>query len=290
MNIIWLGFQQTLALEIGNELAQQFVSSLFEQSRGDIKIAGKKYFDIGISWAPVIMHWRNWIVRKALSPPVIVMRDAKPLTVVPIACSWPQVWLNRKSCGIPDEISRNFETIMDPLVSSYLEQHHLDHPFTFVDSGCWGTIVKELHSHLGLKFQPLFFFSHNPWIPGFLNELGIENKYGEILNDSFECCFPNAVIRPSSFSKEKSGLIVPNLKETDYLSEVLGKMVLDGVRIGAASFDDKVQSAADSVQNIIELSQKAECGEFTGILSSNSPTWSEGDKFLSEWPKELCWT
>ena len=290
MNKIWLGLQQTLASEIGCELSQKFVGSLLEQSHGDIEIAGKKYFDIGISWAPVIIRWRDWIVKKAINPPVIVMRDAKPLTAVPIACSWPQVWLNRKSCGIPDEISGDSDAKMNPLVDLYLKQCHLDHPFTFVDSGCWGTIVKELHGHLGLKLQPLFFFSHNPSIPGFLNELGIEDKYGEILNDSFECCFPNTLIRPMSFIKKRGGLIIPKLYKTDYLSVLLGEMVLDGVRTGTALLGKKYPSAIDSVEEIIVMSQKAREGEFTGVLSDNSPTWSEGNKFLLEWPKELCWT
>ena len=64
MKKVWSDFQHTLAAEIGVELSRKFVASLFRQSHGDIKIAGKKYFDIGVSWAPVIIHWKNWIVKQ----------------------------------------------------------------------------------------------------------------------------------------------------------------------------------------------------------------------------------
>ena len=289
MKKIWQSFQNTLSLELGESLAEQFTTPLFKETNGSIELASKKYFDIGITWAPVIAHWRNWIIKNTIGPPVLVMRDAKPLTVVPISSSWAKVWLNRKSCGIPDEISGSYETHLDPLVCAYLKQHHLDSHFTFVDSGCWGTIVKELHA-LGLNFKPLFFFSHNPNIPGFLNEMGVEEKHGEILNDSFECCFPNMVIRPSSFLQNEGRQIVPVLKNTDELSVILGRMALEGVRIGALSLSGDLPSALDAIEGIIDLSERAKRGEFTGILPKNSPTWSEGKKFLALWPEELCWT
>lgn len=289
MNRLWTEFQHTLSLELGPELTSKFVAPLFSETKGSVEQASRKYFDIGIIWAAIITHWRNWVAKNAIGPPVLVMRDAKPLTVAPLSSSWARVWLNRKSCGIQDQISGDFEEVLDPLVCDYLKQHRLHEYFTFVDSGCWGTIVKELHS-LGLKFKPLFFFSHNPNIPGFLNELGVEEKCGEVLNDSFECCFPNMVIRPSSFTKDATGRIVPSLKNTDELSVILGRMAMEGVRIGTLSLNGDCPPVADAVQSIIMLSEKARKGEFTGILPENSPTWPEGQKFLSEWPEKLCWT
>ncbi len=292
----WLDLQRTFALEIGEELSQQFVDSLFSGCKGRPRTADSIYFSIGLAWSALIVHWRNWILKKSLfKPPVLIMRDAKPLTVAPISDSWPRVWLNRKICGIQDEISGDKESKIHPLLQEYLKQHSLKAPFTFVDSGCWGTVVKELHECIGIKFQPLFFFSHNPYIPGFLNELGVNPKYGEILNDSLECCFPNITTRPSSLIRMDRGEIVPELQKTDFLSVLLGKSALNGVYRGTGNegkifLNEFTMSPMDAVEHLIKLSDKAKGGEFTGILPYNSPTWSEGKRFLSDWPKELCWT
>jgi len=285
----WVNLQNTFSPEIGKDLAEMFVRSLFNQSKGDIRRAMAIYFQIGIAWSALIVHWRNWILKKSsVKPPVLVMRDAKPLAALPISNSWPRVWLNRRVCGIKDEMSGNGDTKVHPFLERYLKQHSLDTPFTFVDSGCWGTIVRELHECLGMRFQPLFLFSHNPSIPGFLNELGIDAGHGEILNDSFECCFPNVVNRPSSLVEANGSGIIPKLEKTDFFSILLGKSVLSGVRMGAKIGD--LTSPTKAAQHLLRLSDRAKSGEFTGILPQNAPTWSEGKNFLAQWPRELSWT
>lgn len=289
MENLWSNFQQTLALEIGKDLAEEFVNPLLRESNGDIAEAIKLYHKVGNDWASVIIHWRNWIKSKAIGQPVLVMRDAKPLSVVPIANSWPKVWLNRNCCGIPDELSGESEVEIDQLVEEYMQQQQLNKYFTFVDSGCWGTIVKELHCLMGMNFQPLFFFSHNPSIPGFLNELGFGGKDGEILNDSFECCFPNTVMRPSHFVRERD-YIAPQLQATDNFSVSLGEAALNGIKIGVENMNGSSKSAKKSVEHLLVLAAQAKNGKFTGILPRNSPTWSRGSSFLSDWPRELCWT
>jgi hypothetical protein len=240
-------------------------------------------------WAPLIISWRDWIAKRASGIPVLVMRDAKPLSVVPVADVWPKVWLNRSCCGIPDELSGESLVEIDPLVEDYLRQNQLNQHFTFVDSGCWGTIVMELHCRMDMSFQPLFFFSHNPSIPGFLNELGFGGEEGEILNDSLECCFPNMVMRPSHFIR-MGGQIVPHLQKMDDLSITFYNAALEGVRSGALSLNGNRKSPIEVIECLLDLSRQARGGEFTGILPNHSPTWSKGKKFLADWPPHLRWT
>ena len=288
MNRLWFEFERTLASEIGTNLARLFVGSLFRSSKGDIAVATDLYHKIGVAWAPVVVGWRDWVIERARhDPPILIMRDAKPLTAAPTSDMWPRVWLNRQNCGVVDEISGD-ETSKHPLLGEYLEQHGLDQPFTFVDSGCWGTIVRDLHLQSGLVFQPLFFFSHNRAIPGFLNDLGVDEKNGEILNDSMECCFPNFTVRPASLIRGSKGLILPELFESDVLSVKLGRTALSGVSDGTAR--RQLIDPVEAVERLLELSAIARGGIFTGILPHSSPTWSRGDQFLRDWPRELSWS
>lgn len=105
MQKIWLDFRNALEPEIGSELADFFVTSLIRESNGSIERAEKLYFEVGKTWAPVLLHWRDWLIRRALYRPVLIMRDAKPLSALPISEMWQWAWLNRENCGIQDELS-----------------------------------------------------------------------------------------------------------------------------------------------------------------------------------------
>lgn len=279
----WALFKNSLAHEIGEPLAVQFVESLIRKSEGNILRAERLYYEVGRLWAPLLVHWRNWIVARARHPPVLIMRDAKPLTSLPISKEWSAAWLNRENCGIPDEIAGSVSR-RDSLLEEYLRGHRLMEPFTFVDTGCWGSIVKEFHEVLGLRFQPLFFFSHNPHIPGFLNECGVPEGIGELLNDSLECCFPNTVTRPHAFQKSND-VIVPCTSVMDPVSVTLGCAVMRGVE-NAFLTEETIPVI---IERLVRLSEKAQRGAWTGILPHHSPTWSRGASFLADWPPRLSW-
>lgn len=288
MNYAWHDLEMNLANEIGVDLADRFVQSLIRESSGDIDVATRLYSEVGMAWSAILVAWRDWIIARAKhQQPMLVMRDAKPLAVIGISEKWPRIWLNRENCGIEDEISGS-ATSASPLLSAYLSQNGLNKPFTFVDTGCWGTIVKDLHLRLGMRFQPLYFFSHNPAIPGFLNEIGVDEKIGEVLNDSLECCFPNLTARPGNFIKTGDGTIAPELVSTDPLSRRFGRSALAGVRVGSRNITSVDPLGA--VERLIELSEKAWDGSFTGMLPWSSPTWSHGEGFLMTWPSDLVWT
>lgn len=280
----WKEYQNFLDKEIGEKASDSFVKSLYDQSAGSEDVSSKFFYELGKTWGPSINNWAAWVNNRAVSHKIaLILRDAKPLEIIPVAKNWIRLYLNRENVGVSDELSGD-NTEMHPLLMKYLEQNDCSKYFTFVDSGCYGSIVLELYK-LGLKLQPLFFFSKNPAIPGYLNELGINERNGTILNDSLECAFPNVFNRPDSFI-EKNGVVEVVLSKADDLSVKFGQSALKGV---ADSYLYSVMSPEQEVEKILLLSDKAKQGFFTGILPEESPEWSKKNSFLAAWPKELNW-
>lgn len=288
MKTTWKEFLKTMQKELGTDTAEIFVESLMAASNESEKTASNFFYELGKTWAPVIASWASWIEKNAKHESIaLILRDAKPLQEIPKTSAWKKLYLNRENCGIPDELSGDAPTSYHPLLKHYLKENSCDKNFTFVDSGCYGTIVLELHQ-LGIQFQPLFFFSKNPHIHGFLNALGFSEAEGEILNDSLECAFPNIYSRPSKIIKDEDGIISVPLLHADRLSVIFGRNALDGVR-------DEIQSngvhsdGKRHVEYLLSLSEKARNGKFTGILGASSPEWSGKKDFLGRWPKNLSW-
>ena len=284
MDSSWHEYRLTLVKELGDELASEFVASLYSQSLGSVEVANQFFYELGARWAPLLYAWSGWVGKNSQDTIAIILRDAKPLGVLPATKSWKRLYLNRLTCGVPDELSGDVADKQHPLLRQYLRQHGCSRHFTFVDTGCYGTVVLELH-RLGMNFQPLFFFSKNPSIRGFLNEAGISMADAEILNDSLECGFPHTCARPSELVK-KEGSIEVVLRPTDALSVKFGEAAMLGV--SEARISSPV-SAREAAQYLLALSQVTQRGEFTGILSHTSPEWSKKKEFLANWPKHLCW-
>ncbi|KND51982.1 MAG: hypothetical protein ABA06_01830 [Parcubacteria bacterium C7867-001] len=285
MNKAWEEYRQTLTQELGDELAHEFADSLYRQSRGNPARATRFFYELGMQWAPLMQHWGSWIEQNANGTVALIMRDAKPLGVLPRAKHWKHLYLNRLVCGISDELSGDSTAQKHPLLERYLKQQGCAEEFTFVDSGCYGTIVLELH-RIGVKFKPLFFFSKNPSIPGFLNELGVSLKDGELLNDSLECGFPHLHARPLTLAK-RFGKVQAVLQNSDALSVRFGKAAMRGVQ---EARDARTVSPEQAAESLLRLSERARCGAFTGILGHTSPEWTKKSEFLESWPKELSWT
>ena len=287
MNRDWLNFSETLAKELGSDIAEHFVKDLYVVSRGDVSRAEHFFYHLGQAWAPLIHSWSEWVEKNAKHKSIaLVLRDAKPLEVLPISKDWKKIYINRTICGIPDEISNDMVVTMDPMLEEYLKENDCYDEFTFVDSGCYGSIVLELHKTLGMKFQPLFFFSKNPNIPGFLNSIGISEYEGTIINDSLECTFPNVFKRPKEIFRPRLNGQKPKilLEKTDELSNLFGSAALRGVR--EFEYVNNL-SAKQAAEQILFLSQKAKEGSFTGILATETSQWTGKDEFLRNWPEEL---
>lgn len=194
----------------------------------------------------------KWVEQNAQGTIVIILRGAEPLTVLSSTKNWQHLYLNRLLCGIADELSGDNRSRQHPLLKRYLTECGCSEKFTYVDSGCYGTVVLKLHN-LGITFKPLFLFSKNSSIPGFLNGCGISEGDGTILNDSFECGFPHMFARPSELV-EANGKVKVVLCLSDLLSVRFAKAAMRGIR------DARVKpnvSGQEVAQTLLLLSQKA---------------------------------
>ena len=116
------------------------------ESNGSIEEASTFFYELGKVWAPLMKLWGYWIQEKTTGNDIaLILRDAKPLEVLSLTKDWKKLYLNRKNCGIPDELSGDDGSDPHPLLKRYLREQGCTDYFTFVDSGCYGTIVLELH-------------------------------------------------------------------------------------------------------------------------------------------------
>ena len=139
----------------------------------------------------------------------------------------------------------------------------------------------------------MFFYSHNSHIPGYINGVlascGIEEKFGEVLNDSIECVFPQPHVRPVDVIQVNGSWQV-QLETSGYLSQEWGQAALSGVQSAAiaAQSGQPIESGQSALFKLKALSLKAKkTGQWTGVLSTNTPTWSKGQEFLNAWPEDL---
>jgi len=115
-------FTKNLSLEIGQDLAQSYSYDLFQACNNDLEQAIEIQKSIGQLWTPILIHWSKWIKKNALHEPFLIMRDAKPLTVLPETKEHNQLFLNRENCGISDELANINQSHVSPLVMEYINQ------------------------------------------------------------------------------------------------------------------------------------------------------------------------
>ncbi|MFH2062631.1 MAG: hypothetical protein ABIJ46_00545 [bacterium] len=286
MNEPWTGYRRTLNGEMGPELAEEFVGRLHDAAGGDPTRATNFFFGLGQLWSPLVQAWSRWVETNSTARVAVVLRDAKPLLARPTPSEWLRLHLNRLLCGVPDELSAHAGHAGHPLLAEYLDQRiGPDGEFTFADSGCYGTVLLQLHRQ-GIRPQPLFFFSKNPHVRGLLNEAGLSPEEGELLNDSLECGFPHVCGRPSELVRGPDETIRVRPTSTDPLSVRFGEAALAGVRQAPPSALPVREAAAA----LLSAAERARRGEFTGLLGRTSPEWSGKENFLASWPTELHWT
>lgn len=305
-------FESIFARELTPELARIYVSSLLEKlggsnqsletlvSKGKIlhEFVGEKLY------GPLIIGYVNWVEKNCkeidhTGPVFFALRDAAPLQVAATVL-WENkdiypvdVYANRPMLNIEDEIDPQWANANGNVVK-YLGMLGLAQmkQVVWADTGAWGTVVKALKVGMlnNADFYPLFLYSHNPYIPGYLNgllaECGIEDKFGEVLNDSVECVFPQPHIRPLDVIKVNGNWQVP-LEISSYLSKQWGNAALLGVQ-KAAENAMWAPSEYAAIINLKALSDEAKnTGKWTGVLPVNTPTWSKGNEFLANWSENL---
>lgn len=196
------------------------------------------------------------------------------------------------------------------LATEYLKQiftSNKNKKYTLVDSGCYGTIIKKIMENeelqkLGFQFKTLFFYSHNPFISSYLENkqenAGLDDDLMNTLNDSLESAFLNFELRPTKFIKDpKTGRVKPLVLEETSTVANLGRIALNSLfeEIGnllQLSPEEKVllqkpglatdvifnkmknmkttEMGTEGLKSLKALRDRANGGEFTGILPRNS--------------------
>ena len=200
-------FTQIFAKELTPQLADTYVASLIEKlgdpNQGLEEIVHKGellHQHVGENiYGPLIAGYIQWVEDKCgeaghTGPVFFALRDAAPLetaakvlwngkAIYPVG-----VYANRPMLMIEDEIAPEWASANGKVVQ-YLGMLGLAgmEKVVWSDTGAWGTVVKALKVGLlnNADFLPLFWYSHNPHISGYINSLlpecGIDEKFGEVL-------------------------------------------------------------------------------------------------------------
>jgi len=312
-----LQLHEIFSKELTPELSKEYLISLVEKLDGDhqswISFVSKGealHQSIGENiYGPLIVGYCNWIQKNceqlnyANGNVFFALRDAAPLLAA-ASILWKEnglnpvgIYANRPILGIEDEFTPDEKSESYQMGLQYLEKHGVKKNGTilWVDSGAWGTVVKVMKQTLlqEAKFYPFFWYSHNPNIPGYLNELmkeaDVSEKTLEKINDSLECMFPQPLLRPTKIESVENGPEII-LQPSTILAVTWGNAAIKGVTTAAQNLNGIVTHEQEiaHLQLLAKLSHHAQkTGEWTGVLPINTPTWSKGNEFLAEWPKNL---
>ena len=158
-----------------------------------------------------------------------------------------------------------------------------------IEPGAWGSAANALKTVMpNQKFELWFMFSHMPeYIYGFLNDKakGISDKYFELINDTAEAV-PKPYVRPETLIV-KENIVVADL-EGKIIDSPFMKVWSWAVNQGA--YDYGIHFARgervdikEHVNRIIELSKLSEKGVWTGVLPTNTLTWTKGEEWRANW-------
>lgn len=307
-------YQAVLSKELTPDLAALYVGSLLNlltsESFGQelVKAGQEWHYQVGKElYGPLINGYCKWLESKCIElghtgGVYFALRDAAPL-MESAKVLWKQseihpvgIYANRPLLGIEDEISPEISHV-DGNMQKYLKGKALTNKEIVVwsDTGAWGTVIKVLKQGVlsNHKMYPFFWYSHNPNIPGYLNELlnkiGADAAIGEVLNDSLECVFPQQHLRPVELVQINDGWDV-KLENSGDLSAIWGQAALSGVKDSAINLITGKEPFQEikALKKLIEAHENAkENNVVTGVLPSNTPTWSKGSDFLLTWSASL---
>lgn len=206
---------------------------------------------------------------------------------------------NRKLWGIEDEQDpeNHVLSVIDPLVQKLLSQMGFlsDQQKSFIEVGCWGSMVDQLNQAMQQGNMPTeeysvyFLYTHLPSnIYGFINIYGddVPESVLETIADTWEA-FPKFFKRPTKLV-EDAGIVKASLEgklvESPFLS-TWTLAALQGVVDAATDFVIQKQTInpRDEILRFWELSNRAQLGEFTGVLPGHTETWSEGEVWKASW-------
>jgi len=301
-------FEKVLANELTPGLAGLYVQGLVNTLGKErmIEKGEEWHFEIGKNlYGPLAVGFCQWVEEYCQGirhggAVHFALRDAAPLQesanvqwdgkmIYPVG-----IYVNRPLLGIEDEIAPQ-EASVDGNMRVYLGALGLlsSSNVVWADTGAWGTVIKVLKQGLlkDVNLHPLFWFSHNPGIPGYINHLlkeaALNPCLGEVINDSLECVFPQQYQRPLEVVQDKVGWRV-NLEHNNPIAVTWGRAALAGVKAAARELSGITRAQEIvAINKLAEAHEGAKTGGCTGVLPQNTPTWSKGEQFLAEWPKGL---
>lgn len=299
--------------ELTVDLAHTYITSLVEkiggmtQNPAEFIEKGKAlHYTVGKEiYGPLVAGYCQWLSQECQKlgysgDVFFALRDAAPLETAALI-SWPHkglnpvgIYANRPLLGVDDEIAP--ETSMaNGNVLAYFEKKgvHAADKVIWADTGAWGTVIKVLKTTFlkDKELYPFFWYSHNPYIPGYVNTLlsmaGLDDKFGEILNDSMECMFPQKYLRPLQIIEDSTGVV---LIPSNYLAILWGQAALEGAKAGAVGWQGGISQneQINELYKLYALSEESkQTGHWTGVLPTNTPTWSQGKEFLTQFSPGL---
>ena len=200
---------------------------------------------------------------------------------------------NRWFMGQEDETDDHRKPLpfSHPLMKAFYEQMGFGSGKTvkIVEPGAWGSAANALRTVMpDQNFELYFLYSHMPeYIYGFLNEnaSGVNEKIFEMISDTAEAV-PKPYLRPESLTFSDN-IVVADL-EGKIIDSPFMKVWSWAVNQGA--YDAGIDFARgqrinvrDHVLNIAELSDFSRKGQWTGVLPSNTLTWTEGENWRKKW-------
>lgn len=224
-----------------------------------------------------------------------LQQDAYPVDIEDIV----NPVFNRKLWGIEDEQDPESEVLFvtHPLVQKLLSQMGFfsDQPKSFIEVGCWGSMIDQLNEAMRQgqmpreEFSVHFLYTHLPNnIYGFTNIIGasIPENVLETIADTWEA-FPKFFKRPTKLVEE-NGIVKASLEGKlidSPLLPVWSQAALQGVVDAASDFvtQGQIINPYDEIIRLWKLSTEAQAGEFTGVLPGHTETWSEGEVWKASW-------
>ena len=264
----------------------------------------------------------SWARRESIQNVFFLARDCLPLFSVAKALA-PRSFssrmkileLNRDMLSIPDEIARAVlkkqergkrleQQVARAAVYAILSNLFRRHKSACVDTGCYGSIVREIYRNLREEKRPLFFFynSVNPHIWGFLNHvIHFRNIEGEAVpfdlvwtvGDSIEA-IPKPYQDAALMFSSKAETIVGR---QSYQVMCRPKSWAFGLSAFTAYFSFFQHAkmldigSIDPLQEIDRLylsmkKQKAGITKAPVFLPTHMPDWSQASKFLAEFGQD----
>ncbi|MFH1426437.1 MAG: hypothetical protein ABIG66_03295 [Candidatus Kerfeldbacteria bacterium] len=251
-----------------------------------------------------------WTTIEPDQVPVFQLRDAGPayymmkLGAAPFGRGGSRVPVSRRMLGVQDKWTGEYRwAVKQDAARAYLvQQNMLDARAVLIDTGAYGSVIKRLCEAFDHQAQARFLFSYNPWIPGWLNVIGVPNGFGEVIMDSLEFCTPKTYKAVSSLEMADPQSRIWQIRErttsriSRYLYEANGYGLRQAVRpqlpkgppVTSCETDEGIQAVDLLLKQILDMHEEArKTGRWTGVLGHSTPKSQDLARFLADYPREM---